>query len=74
MPHIEEIDDEQPDDVVEGNSDNDNPEDYEGIVATREKRWVAPMVAPLIHKITASESSATLRAGEFLDAKAKNWT
>ena len=66
--------DEQPNDVVEGNSDNDNPEDYEGIVATREKRWVAPMVAPLICKITASESSATLCAGEFLDAKAKNWT
>ena len=74
MPHIEEINDVQPDDVVEGNSDNDNPEDYKGIVATREKHWVAPMVAPLIHKITASESSAMLQVGGFLDANAKNWT
>ena len=74
MPHIEEINNEQPDDVVKGNSDNDNPEDYEGIIATREKHWVALMVTPLIRKITASESSAMLRMGEFLDAKAKNWT
>ena len=47
MPHIEEIDDIQPEDEVE-DLDEDDQDDDEGIVATREKRWVAPMIAPII--------------------------
>ena len=73
MPHIEEIDDVQPEDEVEG-LDEDNQDDDEGIVATREKHWVAPMIAPIIQKITVSPNFATLRAGEFLNTKEKNWT
>ena len=73
MPHIEEIDDVQPDDEVE-DLDEDNQDEDEGIVATREKRWMAPMITPIIRKIAASPNSATLRAGEFLSTKEKNWT
>ena len=59
MPHIEEINDVPPDDVVD-DLDEDNQDKDEGIVATREKHWVAPMIALIIWKITASESSAIL--------------
>ena len=54
MPHIEEIDD-----MVNDLNEDDQDED-EGIVATREKCWVAPMITLIICKITASESSAIL--------------